>query len=58
MSNNSKKNNEKISIEKTDKDKLKTKKTYSKKKKLKKIFYLVLLMLSPLLTTQSYQLLI
>ena len=58
MSNNSKKNNEKISIEKTDKDKLKTKKTYSKKKKLRKIFYLVLLMSSPLLTTQSYQLLI
>ena len=58
MNNNSKKNNEKISIEKTDKDKLKTKKTYSKKKKLKEIFYLVLLMLSPLLTTQSYQLLI
>ena len=58
MSNNPKKNNEKISIEKTDKDKLKTKKTYSKKKKLRKIFYLVSLMLSPLLTTQSYQLLI
>ena len=58
MSDNSKKNNEKISIEKTDKDKLKTKKTYSKKKKLRKIFYLVSLMLSPLLTTQSYQLLI
>ena len=36
MSNNFKKNNEKISIEKTDKDKLKTKKTYSKKKKIKK----------------------
>ena len=36
MSNNSKKNNEKISIEKTDKDKLKTKNTYSKKKKIKK----------------------
>ena len=36
MSNNSKKNNEKISIEKTDKDKLKTKKTYSKKKKIKR----------------------
>ena len=36
MSNNSKKNNEKISIEKTDKDKLKTKKVYSKKKKIKK----------------------
>ena len=36
MSNNSKKNNEKIYIEKTDKDKLKTKKTYSKKKKIKK----------------------
>ena len=36
MTNNSKKNNEKISIEKTDKDKLKTKKTYSKKKKIKK----------------------
>ena len=36
MSNNSKKNNEKISIEKTDKDKPKTKKTYSKKKKIKK----------------------
>ena len=36
MSNNPKKNNEKISIEKTDKDKLKTKKTYSKKKKIKK----------------------
>ena len=33
MSNNSEKNNEKISIEKTDKDKLKTKKVYSKKKK-------------------------
>ncbi len=58
MSNNSKKNNEKISIEKTDKDKLKTKKVYSKKKKLRKIFYPVLLMLIPLLTTQSYQLLI
>ena len=36
MSNNSEKNNEKVSIEKTDKDKLKTKKTYSKKKKIKK----------------------
>jgi len=36
MSNNSEKNNEKISIEKTDKDKLKTKKVYSKKKKIKK----------------------
>ena len=36
MSDNSKKNNEKVSIEKTDKDKLKTKKTYSKKKKIKK----------------------
>ena len=36
MSNNFKKNNEKISIEKTDKDKLKTKKVYSKKKKIKK----------------------
>ena len=36
MSNNSKKNNEKISIEKTDKDKLKTKKTFSKKKKIKR----------------------
>ena len=36
MSDNTKKNNEKISIEKTDKDKLKTKKTYSKKKKIKK----------------------
>ena len=36
MSNSSKKNNEKVSIEKTDKDKLKTKKTYSKKKKIKK----------------------
>ena len=36
MSNDSKKNNEKVSIEKTDKDKLKTKKTYSKKKKIKK----------------------
>ena len=36
MSNSSKKNNEKISIEKTDKDKLKTKKVYSKKKKIKK----------------------
>ena len=58
MSNSSEKNNEKVSIEKTDKDKLKTKKVYSKKKKLRKIFYLVLLMLSPLLTTQSYQLLI
>ena len=58
MSNSSEKNNEKVSIEKTDKDKLKTKKTYSKKKKLRKIFYLVSLMLSPLLTTQSYQLLI
>ena len=33
MSNSSEKNNEKVSIEKTDKDKLKTKKTYSKKKK-------------------------
>ncbi len=57
MNNSSEKNNEKVSIEKTDKDKLKTKKTYSKKKKLKKIFYLASLMLSPLLTTQSYQLL-
>jgi len=36
MSNNSKKNNEKISIEKTDKEKLKTKKVYSKRKKIKK----------------------
>ncbi len=36
MSNNSEKNNEKISIEKTDKDKLKTKKVYAKKKKIKK----------------------
>ena len=36
MSNSSEKNNEKISVEKTDKDKLKTKKTYSKKKKIKK----------------------
>jgi small subunit ribosomal protein S11 len=36
MINSSKKNNEKVSIEKTDKDKLKTKKTYSKKKKIKK----------------------
>ena len=36
MSNTPEKNNEKISIEKTDKDKLKTKKTYSKKKKIKK----------------------
>ena len=36
MNNDSKKNNEKISIEKTDKDKLKTKKVYSKKKKIKK----------------------
>ena len=36
MSNNSEKNNEKVSIEKTDKDKLKTKKTYSKKKKIKR----------------------
>ena len=36
MSNSSEKNNEKVSIEKTDKDKLKTKKTYSKKKKIKK----------------------
>ena len=36
MGNSSEKNNEKISIEKTDKDKLKTKKTYSKKKKIKK----------------------
>ena len=36
MSNSSKKNNERVSIEKTDKDKLKTKKTYSKKKKIKK----------------------
>ena len=58
MSNSPKKNNEKISVEKIDKDKLKTKKNYSKKKKLRKIFYLVLLMLSPLLTTQSSQLLI
>ena len=36
MGNSSEKNNEKISIEKTDKDKIKTKKTYSKKKKIKK----------------------
>ena len=36
MSNSSEKKNEKISIEKTDKDKIKTKKTYSKKKKIKK----------------------
>jgi len=36
MSKSSEKNNEKVSIEKTDKDKLKTKKTYSKKKKIKK----------------------
>ena len=36
MSNSSEKNNEKVSIEKTDKDKLKTKNTYSKKKKIKK----------------------
>ena len=36
MNNSSEKNNEKVSIEKTDKDKLKTKKTYSKKKKIKK----------------------
>ena len=36
MSNSSEKNNEKVSIEKTDKDKLKTKKTNSKKKKIKK----------------------
>ena len=36
MSNSSKKNNERVSIEKTDKDKLKTKKAYSKKKKIKK----------------------
>ena len=36
MSNSSEKNNEKVSIEKTDKDKLKTKKTYSKKKKIKR----------------------
>ena len=36
MSNNTEKNNEKVSIEKTDKDKLKNKKTYSKKKKIKK----------------------
>ena len=36
MSNSSEKNNEKVSIEKTDKDKLKTKKSYSKKKKIKK----------------------
>ena len=36
MSNSSEKNNEKVSIEKTDKDKIKTKKTYSKKKKIKK----------------------
>ena len=36
MSNSSEKNNEKVSIEKTDKDKLKIKKTYSKKKKIKK----------------------
>jgi small subunit ribosomal protein S11 len=36
MSNSSEKNNEKVSVEKTDKDKLKTKKTYSKKKKIKK----------------------
>ena len=36
MSNSSEKKNEKVSIEKTDKNKLKTKKTYSKKKKIKK----------------------
>ncbi len=36
MGNSSEKNNEKVSIEKTDKDKLKTKKTYSKKKKIKR----------------------
>ena len=36
MSDNSKKNNKKISLEKTDKDKPKTKKIYSKKKKIKK----------------------
>ncbi len=36
MSTSSEKNNEKVSIEKTGKDKLKTKKTYSKKKKIKK----------------------
>ena len=36
MTNSSEKNNEKVSIEKTDKNKLKTKKTYSKKKKIKK----------------------
>ena len=36
MSDSSEKNNEKVSIEKTDKNKLKTKKTYSKKKKIKK----------------------
>ena len=36
MSNSSEKNNEKISIEKTDKDKPIAKKTYSKKKKIKK----------------------
>ena len=36
MSNSSEKKNEKIYIEKTDKDKIKTKKTYSKKKKIKK----------------------
>ena len=38
--------------------KLKIKRIFLKKKKLREIFYLVLLMLSPLLTTQSYQLLI
>ena len=36
MSNSSEKNNKKVSIEKTDKDKLKSKKTYSKKKKIKR----------------------
>ena len=36
MGNSSEKNNEKISIEKTDKDKPIAKKTYSKKKKIKK----------------------
>ena len=36
MSNNSEKINEKISIKKTEKNKIKTKKVYAKKKKIKK----------------------
>ena len=36
MTNNSKKNNEEVSVENKDKDKIKAKKTYTKKKKIKK----------------------